>query len=145
MLLILTACNKNEQTIVSQPNNIPKQTRGGDYQEGDIIIGQKLEDPYTIANMQQALAILNSKGISSLNPINIRVTHKYIKFKPENEEQQALLINKTDIQLFNHPLDYEIVQLGNRYHDPSVHIDKPTPLYASVPNDYALPIGLFFQ
>ena len=55
-----------------------------DYREGDLILGEQLQNPYTIQNMTAAYAAVNQAGVGSNNPVDIRITHYYVKFKPEN-------------------------------------------------------------
>jgi hypothetical protein len=137
LILILNACKKNIETPTSNTpikNNLRESM--ADYQEGETEIGGQLQDPYTIANMQLALDNLTSRGITSSNTCNVNVTHKYIKFKPETAEQLIEVQNIKDINLTTIPMDHNIIKMGNRFHDPSIAADKPTPMYASVPADY---------
>jgi hypothetical protein len=57
--------------------------------------------------------ILKSSGDSLLKP-----THNYIKFLPKTPEQLEKLNNDTSLNLFCHPLDYEIIEGGSYYVDP---------------------------
>ncbi len=102
------------------------------YQEGDIVLGNRLENPYTLANMQTALNATILSGISPIKDIKIAATHLYVKFKPTNEGQYEQLASDSTIKIYDYPLDYEITQLGNRYHDPSLPDTIPTYQYAAV-------------
>jgi len=70
---------------------------------------------------------------------NIRTTHLYLKFKPQDEEELDLLKSDTTMELYDYPLDYEIISGGLFYHDPSIPIDKPTYQYVAVEVDKELP------
>jgi len=41
-----------------------------------IVLGNQLQNPYTIQNMDLAVATLATNGIPSTNPINVRPTHE---------------------------------------------------------------------
>lgn len=139
----LAGCKKEEK--YSPPSNdsvkqlsrfTPDNLEGGEYREGKIILGRQLTNPYTISSMDDALASLNRKGIISGITINIRPTHYYVKFKPDNWDQYTTLGQDSSLKLYDYPLDYDIEQTGNRYHDPAVAPGLPTYQYASVPSDY---------
>ncbi len=40
-------------------------------------------------------------------------------------------MNYKEFIYFDYPLDYEITEYGDYYHDPSISLDKPTWLYRS--------------
>lgn len=110
-----------------------------------IVLGEKLENPYSLANMKQAaenLASTNSKG----GQPDITPSHLYVKFKPSTYEELELLhTSDTMLILFNYPLDYEIKENGNYYHDPEVPQGKPTYHYTSVPIDYDFPADVAYK
>ena len=101
-------------------------------------MGEKLENPYTVENMQQANENLTFNGKSN-GSANIRTTHLYLKFKPQNEEELDLIKNDTTLEWYDYPLDYEMVSSGLFYHDPEVPDDKPTYQYVAVEIDKDLP------
>ena len=121
----LYSCSKPETTNNSKPGSsiaeenslfISTQT----YQQGDLILGNKLNNPYLIQNITTAYKALTAKGTTSLKPINIRPTYYYVKFKPANIDQYETLAADSTLALSDFPLDYEIIQNGNRYHDPAI-------------------------
>ena len=54
-------------------------------------------------------------------------------------------MSDTTLILFNYPLDYEIKENGNYYHDPEVPKGKPTYHYTSVPIDYGFPADVAYK
>ena len=85
------------------------------------VLGGKLENPYSVDNMRKAYA---NKRASVINfpKMDIRANHLYVRFLPKNEEELEKLYahESEDFILFDHPLDYEIAEQGNFYHDPTI-------------------------
>lgn len=100
------------------------------------ILGDRLINPYTVGNMEQAKRNLEGKGIYPKNAYTVRETHLYVKFKPKNEEEYNILRLTKSLDLYDFPLDYDIVVLGNWYREPSLGDSTPTPQYATVPSDF---------
>jgi hypothetical protein len=71
--------------------------------------------------------------------INVRLTHRYIKFMPSNWDEYDILRNDTNLILSDRPLDYEILEYSNSYHDPAVPEELPTYQYASVKAEQEIP------
>ena len=110
-------------------------------QHGMIRLGEKLEDPYTVENMQKALQ--NVYGTKA-DRVDITATDHYVRFLPkDNEEYQALL--KSGLYLLDHPMDYSIVQEGDYYQDPDIGDEAITWQYAVVPRDYEFPDGIRYE
>ena len=76
---------------------------------------------------------------SGISTPTISATHKYMKYKPQNDEEFDLLKADTNLLLWDYPLHYEIAVAGTYYHDPSITDSLPTWQYFVVPNDYQLP------
>lgn len=95
-----------------------------------MVLGEKLENPYTVENMQKAWQnVKKSKTVAKRGmeeEIEITTTHLYIRFKPKNEEELTLLEKDTTLLLFDHPLDYEITEEGDFYQDPEIPEEQPT-------------------
>ncbi|MBY0424897.1 MAG: hypothetical protein K2Q22_04605, partial [Cytophagales bacterium] len=112
-LLAATSYSCNQKSEVS-PEGSNTQA------EGMVKLVRKLENPYSVSNMQRAYAnISKSDARIALSEIVVATTHKYIKFKPKNVEELAVLKQDSSLVLYTYPLDYEISQ-GSAYHDPSV-------------------------
>ena len=105
---------------------------------GMIELGEKLEDPYTVANIQEAVARLYPTRAGG---ISIQATDLYVRFLPKNEEEYALLLDK-GLKLTDHPVDYRIVKEGDYYHDPELAENAITWQYAVVGKDFEFPAGI---
>lgn len=128
VLILSNSCRlKNDE--------LPKpDLQAPNYIEGQIVLGKQLENPFSVENMRKAMGNLQLNG-----RVNVRTTHLYLKFKPQNEEELTLLKQDTTLELFDYPLDYEIEEGGLFYHDPEVPNDQPTYQYVAVEIDHNLP------
>jgi hypothetical protein len=104
------------------------------------ILGNKLNGyPYSVSVMQQAAQQI--LGTSA----GVAVNAWYMRFKPTNADQLAAL-EDNDIDLFDYPLDYELVQEGDYYDDGTNSSPENIPwLYAVVPVSFAVPAGVNSQ
>ena len=126
-IAITAACTDEPMPVQS----VEQQPVGPNVQvDGMMVLGQELQDPYKLSNMQQAYA--NITGAKA----QLQPTHLYIRFLPKNEEELYLLKN---IDLFNFPLHYEIIQNGDCYHDPELPAEAITWQYAVIPIDTRIP------
>lgn len=105
-------------------------------EDGVLLLGQQLQNPYLVSNMTMAYNQLRTQGVPSLYPVDVRATHYYVKFKPENFWQYDVLANDENLDLYEYPLDYSIAKTGDRYHDPSLPDSVPTYQYAAVPVNF---------
>ena len=120
--LFITSCDKQLDEL--QPIN----------EDISSFLGKKLENPYSVKNMRKAFENLKQNDKSG-----ITVSHLYIKFKPKNEDDLNLIKRDSTLNLFNYPLDYEVVEGQEAYRDPEVSTSQPTYLYASIKVDYDIP------
>lgn len=99
---------------------------------GQIVLGDRLENPYTTENISAAIAsVYPTRGRVEVEP-----THLYVRFLPVDQDEFDLI---SDLDLSDHPLDYAIVKDGDYYHDPQIGEDNITWQYAVVPVDYVFP------
>jgi hypothetical protein len=108
-------------------------------------LGKQLENPYTVANMRKALENLrtsDSKWKTNAQEVEIFTSHLYLQFKPKNEEEEDILQYDSTLILYDYPLDFEIDEPGDFYHDPHIPLDQPTYKYAAVEVDQVLPDGV---
>ena len=103
-----------------------------------MILGEQLENPYSVENMKKALANLTANGRTA-SDIDIETTNLYVRFLPADSLEYDAIASDTTIELFDHPLDFEIEQEGNWYHDPSIPDHLPTYQYTVVQPDYIFP------
>ncbi|MGL1884939.1 MAG: hypothetical protein OCD76_00380 [Reichenbachiella sp.] len=105
-------------------------------------LGKKIDDPYTIENMQKAwdnLKQSNSAARSMAEDISIETSHLYIRFTPADSTEAELLRNDSTLTLYDYPLDYEIDSMGSFYHDPTIPIGQPNYQYCAVEVGRELP------
>ena len=127
--------------VMSCSGNGMDPTDGVDYQYGrnlsheKIVLGARLENPYKTENITKAL---HSLYPTKADRVDVRTTDLYVRFLPKNEDQLEFL-EDMGLRLMDHPLDYEILEDGDWYHDPEVPDDKMTWQYAVVPQDFVFP------
>ncbi len=137
LLIAISGCQKDD--IVTEPMTEPVESQ---FQEGMIQLGKKLENPYTVENMRKAyqtLSVNSQLKSATVTESEIDVTHLYVRFLPKTDEEYALLLNDTTLQLFDYPLDYEIEEGGTYYLDPELPDSKYSWKYCAVEKDYNLP------
>lgn len=121
------------ETTDNQINPIVRQN------EGSIVLGKKLEDPYNIKNIKQAYKNLKSIDPQQVPGIDIQPTHLYLRFLPENEEEWGVLKSDSTLVLYDFPLDYEIANMGTYYHDPILPDSAITWQYCVIPVGKSIP------
>ena len=140
VLLGTTACQKDAEVTSSLAETTEIPERG---YESMTKLGAPIENAYSVKNMQAAMeAVLTDNAgsrIARLEEINIRATHLYVKFTPENEEELNLLSMDSSLILYQIPLLNEIEEEGMSYHDPEIPYGKPTYQYTVVRVDQILP------
>lgn len=113
-------------------------------------LGKKLENPFSVTNMQRALdtilkEVKKSKSYQaksfqkSAEQIEIKETDLYVRFLPKDSLELDLIKKDTTIIFYDHPLDYEIEEQGEHYHDPEIPEDQITWQYTVVKPDYEFP------
>jgi hypothetical protein len=116
--------------------------------KGMTKLGKQLENPYSVENMRKAYTSIKSSistGRIASEEIEIKTTHLYLKFKPQNEEELSILKRDSTLILFEYPMDHVIIESGEFYHDPTVPIDKPTYQYTAVKVEKDLPTGVDYE
>ena len=107
-------------------------------QHGMIVLGEQLEDPYSVENMTKALAAVYP---TKADRVVLPATHLYVRFLPEGDEQFRTL-EQMGLQLLDHPMDYQILREGDYYHDPEVDEERITWQYAVVEKGFTFPSGI---
>lgn len=136
-IFFLVSCQKQsklEQGVIIK--NPPPPGLFGKNDGSAIILGTPKINPYTVSNMQSAYSTLSNSGIIPSHPINIRTTYYYVKFKPQNSNQYEALTSDSTIDFSDIPIEANITQDGDYYHDPSLPDSIPTYQYAAVPPNY---------
>ena len=144
--LLTTACEPDAPLDGDDPGVVPTvapeagfDTGAPYYGSGPMLqLGEPLENPYHIDTVRRAYAGLVARSPEAVAEA-VPVTHYYVRFLPATVAEVDLLNDATDLELFDHPLLYEIASEGNWYKDPAVEDGYPTWMYSVVPADYAFP------
>lgn len=138
-LFLLLSCDKENIPITE---NYSERLQG--LQIPKMVLGKKLENPYSTENMIKAYNLLEPRTKAAFGEDIVRTTHLYVKFIPKTEEELSILKTDSTLVLFQYPLDYEIKSYGS-YRDPDIPENQPTPLYCSVPIDKPLPTDVEYE
>lgn len=137
-VLLLLGCSHDP---ADESARIPDQSPDGEVFHEQIVLGDKMEDPYAVENVRRAYAALYpTKSARS----DVRATDLYVRFLPADEQEYQTL-QSLGIQLLDHPMDYRILREGDYYHDPSVDEEKITWQYAVVDKGFAFPEGIHYE
>ncbi|MFK8105214.1 MAG: hypothetical protein AB8G15_22060 [Saprospiraceae bacterium] len=101
------------------------------------ILGEKRNNPFSLPHIHQAQAQLY--GTAMPNKV---ATHQYLKFLPTTLAQLAILEDwerATEIAIFDFPMEYNIIEKGDKYIDPAVSDSLFTYQYAAVPLGFDVP------
>ncbi len=125
-LLLAFSCSHDTLT-----NEIPDTTQRADGNK--MIIGEKLENPYSLKNMQKALdSLIKLKSFNPGTQLKLETTDYYVRFRPTDTTQYRTLFEQ-GFELFDYPLDCEILSEGSYYHDPDIPEDEITWQYTIIP------------
>ena len=106
----------------------------GNEDDAMTVLGGKRVNPFTVEVMNQAyINLYKMKG-------NLPVTHLYIKISPQQNDDLKKL-DELGINFYDYPLEYEVLQMGEYYQDPSIPSDQPTFLYAVIKPDVYIPVA----
>lgn len=106
-----------------------------------IVLGDRLEDPYSVETMTRAFAAAYP---TKAERIPLPATDLYVRFLPADEREFGTLTD-LGLMLLDHPVDYEIVREGDYYHDPELDADRITWQYSVVPADFTFPPGIRYE
>ncbi|MBR5300424.1 MAG: hypothetical protein IKU36_09275 [Bacteroidales bacterium] len=110
-------------------------TYGRDIPHDKIVLGDRLQNPYTTENMTKALQSLYP---TRADRVDVKTTNLYVRFLPTDKEQYDKL-RSLGLDMMDHPMDYDIIVDGDWYHDPDVPEGDVTWQYAVVPRDFTFP------
>ena len=138
LLPLLFSCS---QELSPEPEAVPFR-QGEDVLYHEMIqLGDKLDDPYTVANMQDALTKVYP---TKAGRVALSATDYYVRFLPLDDAQLQQLKDK-DLYLMDHPMDYSILREGDYYQDPDVPAEAITWQYTVVPVDFDFPEGIRYE
>ena len=107
---------------------------------GMIVLGDKLDNPYTVENIRAAYTRVYPTRASS----DIQATNLYVRFLPASDDEFDRL-EACGVKMLDHPMDYEIIQDGDYYHDPKLDDQEITWHYAVVDKDFEFPEGIRYE
>lgn len=119
--------------------DLPASSGEGEISHGMIVLGDKLQDPYSVENVSKALA-----SLYPTKAVSVDATHLYVRFLPSSREQYELL-EELGVEMLDHPVDFSIVKEGDYYHDPEIPEGEITWQYAVVPPDFDFPEGIRYE
>lgn len=113
----------NENVFIADDSNV------------ETILGQKLPcNPYTVDIVTEAWNNL----YPARRVAELPASHKYIKFSPSDGNQIYELYKDPKLVVWDHPLDYEIQQMGDYYRQPGKAQNDMPDLYSVIDIDYNL-------
>lgn len=137
--LLLASCSKEGTSPEGNAPEVPEE-RQEQASHGMMMLGEKLDNPYSLANVKAAVASLYpSSEVEDLAP-----TDYYVRFLPASGDEYARL-EEAGVEMADHPLDREILQDGDYYHDPTVPEDGITWQYAVVKPGFDFPLGIRYE
>lgn len=139
LLFIIGVTSCQDEIINESSRKDDKQTFEEESFGPSIVLGKKLNNPYSLENMQAAYDSLSNKSGSTLKSgRQLQPTHYYVRFLPKDSSDVRQL-ERDSLDLFCYPLDYEIEEWGDYYHDPTIPKGQMTWQYTKVPIDYKFP------
>lgn len=125
-VLSILSCEKDESISYHEQTDEPDCT--------EIRLGDKVESPFLLSNMQRAVDSLSVRsGLKS--KINLCPTHLYVRFLPADEVEYDQLVADTTLDFDPYPLDRKLSE-GDHYHDPLLPAEAITWQYSVVPVGY---------
>ena len=132
LLLVLTLVTSCDEDDIS--------TQNGDTEiaERQIVLGDKLPNPYSLSVMQKAADELAEESTLKSAKI-LQATHYYLRFAPRDTAELDILEADTSIFFYSYPMDYAIEQEGDTYTDPGQPEGVLKWMYCAVEVDHKLP------
>ena len=134
VIALFYGCNKGDYHSAQSDDEGTGYVLGHD----EIVLGVKLDDPYSVKNVTKALYSLYP---TKAGRVDIKPTDMYVRFLPSNEIEYNYL-KDLGLDMMDHPLDYQILKDGDYYIDPLLPEGSITWQYCVVPKDFALPANI---
>lgn len=128
---------EEESKTISNIGHQQNSRESGDIPERTIL-GEIRTNPFTIEHMRQAWEELDDPDIPE--PF---VSNLYIKFSPSSLEQMGAL-SDLDEMLYDYPLEYEVLEMGEYYIEPDFENEVFPDYYAIVDPEFSFE-GLQFE
>ena len=137
--LMLVSCSKEGVSLV-ETDPVSTGDKVEAVSHGEIQLGKKLKNPYSVKNVRSAVAALYPTRAS----VDVPVSDLYVRFLPKSAEDLDVL-SDLGVETLEYPMDYEITTNGDYYHDPSVPEKDITWQYAVVSPDFRFPEGIEYE
>lgn len=138
ILIVHTSCSTIEYPSKEFSAGIQTKSASIGLNEA-MILGSKLTNPYSRNLMQAAYDSLFPE-----KPIILPVTDLYVRFLPQDHSEMKWLLDD-GLELFDYPLDREIIQDGRYYRDPEVNDSLYTWQYTTVKPGYVFPSNIRYE
>lgn len=152
-VFLIFSCSKDEQFLLNDDSPISFRDSwsnlGQDHTFNEhpdtliqTVLGEELNNPFTVENLQRALLSLCDDPESTR--IRIRTTDRQIKFTPRTYEEVKKLFRDTSLALFDFPLNREVITMGDYYVDPRTEEEIPE-FYSFIEIEQPLPEGVSYE
>ena len=141
-IALICSCSKSRLSA----DKVPEPTPEEEFPAGEeIVLGDKLDNPFSVLNMANALhSYLSGTKSGLVGTVTVHTTDYYVRFLPSCKEDIETL-ESLGLDLVDHPLDAEILQEGDWYHDPSLPADQITWQYTVVGRKFEFPEGIPYE
>lgn len=134
-LLFSLSCDKTDiNSELIENATVEEKEKDTIPDEGEMILSDKVVNPYEIKNMRVALKSMKQKVLEAKD-IEIEPNYKYVRFLPYSQGEYDLINGNSEIDVFEYPLDRKVIKKGNKYIDKSLGNSKFGWIYAAVPID----------
>lgn len=140
---LIKTIEKSETPFDQSLNNLNARKKLSN-DDSEMVLGRKLENPYSIENMKKAYLSLK-KVDNSIKDYIIKENFLYVRFLPKNKGEFDILNKDESIDIFDYPLDYEIIKVGNRYKDKNLQNEQFSWYYCAIPIDFEFPKNFKYE
>lgn len=137
--LVLVSCSKEGVSLV-EADPVSTKENVEVVEHGKMELGQKLRNPYSVTTIGEAISAL----YPTRGAVEVPVSDYYVRFLPASSDEYDRLMD-LGVELFDYPMDREIVRSGDYYHDPEIPDGRITWQYAVVPPDFKFPQGIRYE
>jgi hypothetical protein len=131
--LLLFSCEKKTIERVKIEEN--KDETIETFNENEIILGKKRGLSGSVSNIKNAMKKLGY----TLESKDIQPNAIYVKILPSSPEDISFIDTTSTIAIYDYPLDYEILQEGDFYIDPSIEDTIYNTRYAIIEDEDEIP------
>ena len=133
MALSFVSCEDDEPDV-----GFDQTSQFQEFQAGEIRLGEKINSPVTLRNIQRAAdSLAQRNGMVLRSAQQLEATHLYVRFLPKDSAEYELLVGDTLLDPTPYPWDYKLSE-GDSYHDPSLSHDAYQWQYTVIPVEHDL-------